>query len=366
MPIPRSPRPTVNRSADSRTATRAERPLHRGFLLALGAIAAIAFALALYTLRGVAASVLAALFIAVALEPIIRALGRRGWSRPAATAVLTALVVAIGLGIILFAVQALQEQVARLIETVPGGLAGLRDEPWFTTVDELTSGGVTAALAWVVETLLDPQTWIAVSNGVLGFGASVVSGVTGGFFVLILTLYFVITFESVKGFGYSLVPASRRARFVDLADRIIDSVGRYLGGMVVLALLNATFSTIVMLVVGIPGAPLLGIVVFFITIIPLIGTVLTTIGITLLTLATVPSATIPVLIAMLIYMQVEAYVLTPKVMSRAVQVPGSVVLISATAGGSLLGLPGALIGVPVAASIALILREVVVPARQRR
>ena len=121
-----------------------------------------------------------------------------------------------------------------------------------------------------------------------------------------------------------------------------------------------------MLIVGIPGAPLLGTVVFFITIIPLIGTVLTTIAITLLTLATVPSATIPVLIAMLIYMQVEAYVLTPKVMSRAVQVPGSVVLISATAGGSLLGLPGALIGVPVAASIALILREIVVPARQRR
>jgi predicted PurR-regulated permease PerM len=119
------------------------------------------------------------------------------------------------------------------------------------------------------------------------------------------------------------------------------------------------------LIIGVDAALLIGVAAFFITIIPLIGTVLTTIGITLITLITVPSATIPVLIFMLIYMQLEAYVFTPKVMSKAVQVPGSVVLISAMAGASLLGLPGALIGVPVAASIALILREVVVPRRQR-
>jgi predicted PurR-regulated permease PerM len=66
---------------------------------------------------------------------------------------------------------------------------------------------------------------------------------------------------------------------------------------------------------------------------------------------------------MLVYMQVEAYILTPKVMSKAVQVPGSIVLIAALAGGTLAGLPGALVAIPVAAGILLIIKEVVVPRK---
>ena len=72
-----------------------------------------------------------------------------------------------------------------------------------------------------------------------------------------------------------------------------------------------------------------------------------------------------VLGAMLVYMQVEAYILTPRVMSKAVQVPGSIVLIAALAGGTLAGLPGALVAIPVAAGILLIIKEVVVPAKAR-
>jgi predicted PurR-regulated permease PerM len=64
-------------------------------------------------------------------------------------------------------------------------------------------------------------------------------------------------------------------------------------------------------------------------------------------------------------MQVEAYIFTPRVMSKAVQVPGSIVLISALAGGTLAGLPGALIAIPVAAGILILIREVVVPYKAR-
>jgi predicted PurR-regulated permease PerM len=337
----------------------------RGFLFGLGAIGAGVFAVAAFSLRGVVASILTALFIAIALEPVIARLRKRGVGRPAATAVIAGLLVAVLGAVVLFGLPALQAQAVRLIETLPAQIAALPSQEWFLTLDELTGGALTASLGWFAATLADPQTWLAVSGGLLGFGASVVNGVSAGFFIFVLTLYFIATFESIKGFFYSLIAASRRPGFTEVSDRIIDSVGRYLGGMVVLALMNATYSTILLLIIGVQAAPLIGVAAFFITIIPLIGTVLTTIGITIITLITVPAATIPVLILMLIYMQVEAYVLTPKVMSKAVQVPGSVVLISAMAGASLLGLPGALIGVPVAASIALILREVVVPRRQR-
>jgi predicted PurR-regulated permease PerM len=69
---------------------------------------------------------------------------------------------------------------------------------------------------------------------------------------------------------------------------------------------------------------------------------------------------------MLIYMQVEAYILTPRVMGKAVQVPGSVVLISALAGSTLFGLPGALVAIPISAGIILIVKELVWPRKEAR
>jgi predicted PurR-regulated permease PerM len=63
----------------------------------------------------------------------------------------------------------------------------------------------------------------------------------------------------------------------------------------------------------------------------------------------------------LIYMQVEAYVLSPNIMNRAVSVPGSIVVIAALAGGSLLGVLGALIAIPVAAAALMIIKQVVIP-----
>ena len=112
-----------------------------------------------------------------------------------------------------------------------------------------------------------------------------------------------------------------------------------------------------------PFALVISVAAFFITLIPLIGTVLTTIFMTSFALFTSPTAALIVLVAMLIYMQVEAYIFTPRVMSKAVQVPGSIVLIAALAGGTLAGLPGALVAIPVAAGILIIINEVVVPKK---
>ncbi len=68
----------------------------------------------------------------------------------------------------------------------------------------------------------------------------------------------------------------------------------------------------------------------------------------------------------LVYMQIEAYVLAPRIMGRAVAVPGAVVVIAALAGGALLGLLGALIAIPVAASVLIIYRQVIIPRQNER
>ena len=177
---------------------------------------------------------------------------------------------------------------------------------------------------------------------------------------VLLVLLLSAAVASISGVVFSVFAAA----FITLG-RIMQNIGRYLSGMVILAFMNATFSLIILTIAGVEFALVISVGAFFITLIPLIGTVLTTIFMTVFALFTSPQAALIVLISMLIYMQVEAYIFTPRVMSKAVQVPGSLVLISALAGGTLGGLPGALIAIPLAAGILIIIREVVVPAKAR-
>ncbi len=112
---------------------------------------------------------------------------------------------------------------------------------------------------------------------------------------------------------------------------------------------------------------MLAVIAFFFSLIPLVGTLTGSI-IIVLTCLVVGSPTTALIAAIyyLIYMQIEAYVISPRIMGRAVSVPGAVVVIAALAGGSLLGLLGALVAIPVAASILIIYRQVVIPRQNER
>jgi predicted PurR-regulated permease PerM len=189
--------------------------------------------------------------------------------------------------------------------------------------------------------------------------------VTGFLIIFILTLYFVASLSSMKRGLYRLVPASRRARFSDLAEQITASVGRYVVGQGTIALLNGVFSFIflsIMTIFDLKYPALFAFIAFLFALVPLVGTVSGSILITLSTLLlSGPGVALWVGVYYLAYMQIEAYVINPRVMNRAVKVPGAIVVIAALAGGSLLGILGALIAIPVAASILLIVDQVVVP-----
>jgi predicted PurR-regulated permease PerM len=103
-------------------------------------------------------------------------------------------------------------------------------------------------------------------------------------------------------------------------------------------------------------------VAFLLALIPLIGTVISAVTVSLsqLILAS-PLTAIVILVYFLIYMQIEAYLISPRVMNKAVSIPGSVVVIAALAGGELMGILGALVAIPIAASIILIIKEVAMP-----
>jgi predicted PurR-regulated permease PerM len=203
-------------------------------------------------------------------------------------------------------------------------------------------------------------------GGVVQVGLSIFNGFFGAIVIVILSLYFMASMSAFKRWMYSMVSASRRDQFVDLAEQISVSVGRYVMGQVFIGAIAAVSAFAFMSIVGIPFALVLAAITFLLGLIPLVGTITGAAIVTLVALSVSPTVALISAIYYLIYMQIEAYLISPKIMSKAVSVPGAVVVVAALAGGAILGVLGALIAIPVAASIMLIVREVWMPRQNAR
>jgi predicted PurR-regulated permease PerM len=201
---------------------------------------------------------------------------------------------------------------------------------------------------------------------VLQVGVSIATGISGIIIVLVLSLYFLATLPSIKTAFIRLVPARNRVGVAGMTDQITDSIGGYLMGMVILAFCNAVLTFFLYLFLGLPFPALLAVVAFCITLIPLVGSVLFWAVGSVLAVFADPVAALVFAAIYLVYMQLEAYVLTPRVMNRTISVPGSLVVIGALVGGTLLGLLGALVAIPVTASLLLIVKQVIVPRQDAK
>jgi predicted PurR-regulated permease PerM len=343
----------------------ANKPFQWAFVATLGVLVALALAWAATSIGSVIFSVFAAVFVTLGLDPLVRWFERHKLPRPWAIVTVIVLFILVIAGLLVLVLPLVIGQAVQFVQSAPQMLANMQSQQWFQDASNGSGGVLSTVYTWITGLIADPNFWTTVGGGALKFGVAVASAISSGIFIFILTIYFTATLDSSKAAVYSLVSASHRARVVDYAERIMQNVGRYLSGMVILAFMNAVFSFIILVIAQVPFALVIATAAFFITLIPLIGTVLTTAVMTVIALFVSPVSALVVLIAMLIYMQVEAYIFTPKVMSKAVQVPGSIVLIAALAGGTLAGLPGALVAIPVAAGILLIIKEVVVPRKAR-
>ncbi|NYF11223.1 putative PurR-regulated permease PerM [Leifsonia sp. AK011] len=342
-----------------------------GLLGGLGVIVAVAIGATIGSLATILTYVGAALFLALGLDPVVSWLQRHKFPRPLAIVTVLVGVLAVFAGLIFAIIPVISDQIQRAIRTVPGFINSFFDGsarkaiqdalPWLD-VDSV----ITGAQNWVAT--LDPT---QITGGVLTVGVGIATGITGAVIVLILTLYFVSSLSNLKRGIYRLVPASKRPKFIDLAEQTSTAVGRFVSGQFVLALSNGVLSFIVLTLilpafaVPVSYSALFAFIAFLASLIPLVGTVSGAAVITLLVLLFdgAPSWFI-VGIYYLVYMQVEAYFLSPRIMAQAVKIPGAVVVIAALAGGTLLGILGALIAIPVAAGIMLVIDQVVVPRQE--
>ena len=136
--------------------------------------------------------------------------------------------------------------------------------------------------------------------------------------------------------------------------------------MVILAACNSIIAFFLHLILGLPFPALMALLAFFITLIPLIGSVLYWVAASVIALFSSPLLALLFAVIYLAYIQLEAYFLTPKVMNKTISIPGSLVVIGALVGGTLLGLVGALVAIPVTASLLLIVKQVWIPKQDAK
>jgi len=303
----------------------------------------------------------AAMFIALGLEPLIQFLLKRGVPRVASIVIVFVVVFGIAVGVVWAVVPAIVSQSGQLVQAVTDFVNQGTYQQWYQTLQHQFQPGVVDNAFSQVWTQLQKHLG-TITGGVLQAGISIVSGAFGALIVLILTIYFASSLHNIKRGAYALVPASKRARFTDIAEQVLDSVGKYVIGQVSLALVNGILSSIFLTIIHAPYPVLLAVIAFLFSLVPLVGTISGSALICLLSLLLgSPLTALVAAIYYLVYMQVEAYVLSPRIMNRAVAVPGALVVIAALAGGTLLGVLGALIAIPFAASVLLIVRQVVIP-----
>jgi predicted PurR-regulated permease PerM len=212
--------------------------------------------------------------------------------------------------------------------------------------------------------LASGETVTQLFGGVFGAGKAVVSGAFSAFTILVLTLYFLISIHSMSEAVYRLVPASRRDRVRLLGDEIMRRIGAYVAGQLAVASINGVATYIMLSILGLDYRLVLAITVAIFGLIPLIGATLGAVVVILVALFHSWQYAVIVLLYYVIYQQIENYVVSPRIMSRTVSVPGAVTVVAALTGGTLLGMVGALIAIPAAAGVLLIIQEVVIPRQE--
>ncbi|MGH3750058.1 MAG: AI-2E family transporter [Micromonosporaceae bacterium] len=341
------------------------RPLGRsafvlGFTGGLGLLLAYSAFLAIRSATSILILIFVSMFLAVGLNPAVARLQRWGLPRGLGVTIVSLSVVLVLCAGISALVPPLIAQVNQLVDSLP------------TYIDELQRSKTISRLNEQYDLIQKLQSVATMENlanaagGVLGGAQLVFGAIFNLLTVSVLTIYFMAAFDRLRRGAYLLVPASRRERVQLIGDEILDKVGAYMAGALIIALLAGVSTWAFLFFAGVVYPFALAVVVALTDLIPQIGAML---GAVVVCAVGFASSSVGVGIAcvvfFVIYQQVENFLIYPRVMRHAVKVSDLAAIIAALLGVALLGVIGALIAIPAVAAIQLIGREVLLPRQQR-
>ena len=342
-------------------------PVAFGFLMTVGVGLAL---LAYYIFNNVGALVgwvTGAIFIALGLDPIVRRLEAWGIKRNIGVIVVLAGFAGAVAALVMSIGPIISEQATKFVQYAPNIYQNTIDSDWYHELDQRfnISSWVNENVPKFLESTFSSSQVNSFMSSLLSAGSTLAQSVTGVIIVLFLSLYFLTSMNTIKAWGVRLAPGSKRARVKYITDKITDSVGNYVMGQAMVAICNALFAFFTMLFLGFSFPQLMAIVILILAFIPLVGGVIALILTSLILLTQGWSMALWFAVAYFLYLQVEAYLISPRIMARAVSVPAGVAIISVAAGGALWGVLGALIAIPAAASMLILVREVFIPRQDQ-
>jgi predicted PurR-regulated permease PerM len=346
---------------DHRVSLLDRNPMQIGFFLTVGAMAAYGVITLVVSLKTVVVLVLLSLAIALGLNPAVDWLHHRSVRRGVA-------VVLVALGVIALLVLAgwalvplVSEQVTILLARAPGYLENLRQNPQIAAFDAQFH-----VIDKAVDFLTSGELLGGLFGGLVGAGQVVANTVFSVIITTVLTLYFLVALPSIKEMIYQLAPSSRRPRVKYLANEMFKRVGGYVSGLFLVVLIAMSVSFLFLNVVGLGQYALaLTVVVGLFAFVPLVGTTISMIIVSIVAFSFSPVTGLITLVFYLVYQQVDAYFIQPRIFSHSVQLPAVLVMLAAISGGLLLGLVGAILAIPITAALLLLYREVLQPHLDR-
>jgi predicted PurR-regulated permease PerM len=335
---------------------RRDSPFMLGFLGAMGVFVAWFLIQALLQARSVLVLIVVALFLAIGLSPVVELLVARGMRRGFAIGIVFLGVIGAFVGFGFAVLPPVIEQSNAFVQALPNYLADLRKNPTIRQFDQ-DYGVIERAQAYVTSGDLGQRLF----GGIVGVGRVVLNAVFSAFSLLIMTLYFLAALPSMKRQAYRLVPASRRERVTLLSDEVINRIGGFVSGALTVAFIAGATSYVFLLSIGLPYALALALFVALLDLVPLVGATIAAVVVSLLGFTESVLVGVVCVIFYVAYQQFENYVVYPRVMRRAVDVPAPVTVVAVLLGGALLGVVGALLAIPIAAAVLLVIRQVAIP-----
>ena len=312
----------------------------------------------LYLIRSLLMLVFIALFLAVGMDPAIRRLQGWGMKRGQAVAVILLGVLAFLAGFFAAVVPPLVEQVTEFATNLPEYVQDIAENN--ERVREYVEDQDIAAR--LRDATQDIPAQIGSSFGtVLGVAGSVLASIFNTLTVLVLTIYFSLSFTKIREGSLRLIPMTQRERVQGLMDPILEKIGGYIAGNVVVSIVAGVVSFVFLAIAGVPFPVALALWVAIADLIPLVGATLGAVPAVVVAFFDSLPTGIATLVFFVVYQQLENYFIAPRVMTRAVDLSPAAVLVSALAGAALLGVPGVLMAIPAAAALKLISNEIIVP-----
>jgi predicted PurR-regulated permease PerM len=334
-----------------------------GFVGALGVLLAVGIVQAVVQAGQIVTLVFAALFLALSLDPFVTYLERRRLPRGAAVAVTFVLLTALVAGFAAAVVPLVVSEGSQLLRVSPFYVRRIEQTSLAQSLD--AEFGLFERINTELENRLRSSSTIdALFGGILGAGRAVLTGVLSLLLVLVLTLYFLASLRSITAGAYRLVPRSKRDRWQSIGEEAQRRVGGYVLGQLGVASLNGVLSFVVMTVLDVQYSVALAFAVGVFGLIPLVGATLGAVLACTVAALGDPSDGVVLAVWFIVYQQVENYVILPRIMSRTVAVPSTLAVVAALVGGSLLGLIGALVAIPLAATVLLVVKRVVYPRQE--